>query len=152
MNIAWVYFPGSCDDTLPPLCISMVRRLVSASPGKIFGLLERSKWRRYSCLYSCTLLYCLYSIEGREERREIKEKERKIKRGKEANDRLNCEERRRCKKTTGKLGINGHDGERENATEKKNRPKIEKKGEYHRGRREDTVRLSRLRLTFLGCL
>lgn len=43
-----------------------------------------------------------------------------------ANDRLNREERRRRKKTTGKLGINGRD--REKATEEKNRREVVKKG------------------------
>lgn len=80
------------------------RRLVSTSPGKIFGLLKPSKWRRYSCSYS--------SRSKEEENEEKSKKKRERKRGKEANDQLNCEERRRCKKTTGKLGINGHNGER----------------------------------------
>lgn len=103
MNIAWVYFPGSCDDTLPLLCISMVRCLVSASLGKIFGLLELSKWRRYSCR---TLLDWKRRRTKRNQRESQKEKDKK----RERNDRLNCEEHRRCKKTTEKLGINGHDG------------------------------------------
>ena len=108
-----------------------------ARPGKIFGPLRLSEWRRY------VLVHAPHKHTHTTQTQSEPEGER----GRKANDRLHREERRRdgVKRRRGKLRINGRGP---------NREKEEGPWDREKGLEEgDAVQLARSRLTFSpGCL